>query len=90
MPAYAMATEVPSHVPPQLVYDYDVFEPGPAGSDFYAELYALKRNAPPVFAGDMQSFQTASAPRAAPEIGFTDLGGRKSAKVTADQMRPAR
>ncbi len=49
MPAYAMAPAVPNHVPPHLVYDYDVFEPGPPGSDFHAELYALKRSAPPVF-----------------------------------------
>ena len=33
MPAYALAPEAPSHVPPELIYDYDVFEPGPRGSD---------------------------------------------------------
>ncbi|RYE53585.1 MAG: cytochrome P450, partial [Rhizobiaceae bacterium] len=49
MPAYAMAPTIPAHVPPELVYDYDVFEPGPRGSDFYAELYALKHRAPPIF-----------------------------------------
>jgi cytochrome P450 len=49
MPAYAMAPEAPPHVPPELVYDYDVFEPGPRGSDFFVELYALKQRAPAVF-----------------------------------------
>ena len=49
MPAYAMAPARPPHVPAELVFDYDVFEPGPPGSDFYVELYALKHRAPPVF-----------------------------------------
>jgi cytochrome P450 len=49
MANYPMNMEVPAHVPPELVFDYDVYEPGPAGSDFYAELYKLKHRAPPVF-----------------------------------------
>jgi cytochrome P450 len=49
MPAYAMAPAIPAHVPPDLVYDYDVFEPGPRGSDFFVELHALKQCAPPIF-----------------------------------------
>lgn len=40
---------VPDHVPSALVYDYDVYAPGPPGSDFFAELYKLKKSAPPVF-----------------------------------------
>jgi cytochrome P450 len=40
---------VPSHVPPELVFDYDLYEPGPAGSDYFAELYGLKHRAPPIF-----------------------------------------
>jgi hypothetical protein len=47
MPAYAMAPARPAHVPPELVFDYDVFEPGPPGADFFFELYELKRRAPP-------------------------------------------
>jgi len=46
---YPMAEQVPSHVPPELVYEYDIYEPGPAGSDFFAELYKLKHKAPAVF-----------------------------------------
>ena len=49
MAIYPMAEQVPSHVPSELVYDYDIYEPGPAGSDFFAELYALKQKAPAVF-----------------------------------------
>lgn len=40
---------VPDHVPAELVYDYDIYAPGPPGSDFYAELYQLKKRAPAVF-----------------------------------------
>lgn len=49
MPAYAMNMTVPDHVPAELVFDYDVYAPGPAGSDFFAELYRLKHAAPPIF-----------------------------------------
>lgn len=49
MPSYAMNMQVPDHVPAELVYDYDIYEPGPPGSDFFAELYALKHKAPPIF-----------------------------------------
>jgi hypothetical protein len=48
-PVYAMSPAVPDHVPAALVYDYDVFQPGPAGSDFFAEQFRLKSLAPPVF-----------------------------------------
>lgn len=44
-----MNMTVPEQVPPELVYDYDVYEPGPRGSDYYVALYALKHKAPPVF-----------------------------------------
>jgi len=49
MPAYAINMVVPDHVPADLVYDYDVYEPGPEGSDFFAELNRLKQQAPPIF-----------------------------------------
>jgi cytochrome P450 len=49
MPAYPVNPIVPSHVPPELVFDYDVYDPGPPGSDFFAELLKLKQSAPPVF-----------------------------------------
>jgi cytochrome P450 len=48
-PVYAMSPAVPDHVPEALVYDYDVFRPGPAGSDFFEEMFKLKSLAPPVF-----------------------------------------
>jgi hypothetical protein len=41
--------EVPKHVPAELLFDYDVYEPGPPGSDFFVELYKLKKRAPPIF-----------------------------------------
>lgn len=49
MAIYPLAEQVPSHVPPELVYEYDIYEPGPAGSDFFAELYKLKQKAPAIF-----------------------------------------
>jgi cytochrome P450 len=49
MPAYPINPIVPDHVPPELVFDYDVYAPGPPGSDFFAELYKMKKAAPPVF-----------------------------------------
>jgi cytochrome P450 len=49
MAAYPMNMTVPAHVPPELVYDYDVYNPGPPGSDYFVELYRLKQAAPPVF-----------------------------------------
>lgn len=49
MPSYPMNPEVPAHVPADLVFDYDVYEPGPPGSDFFVELKALKDRAPPIF-----------------------------------------
>lgn len=49
MANYPMSLDVPAHVPPELVFDYDLYEPGPPGSDYYAELYRLKHRAPPVF-----------------------------------------
>jgi cytochrome P450 len=48
-PVYAMSPAAPAHVPEALVYDYDVFQPGPRGSDFFAEMFKLKSLAPPVF-----------------------------------------
>jgi cytochrome P450 len=47
--AYPVRGDVPAHVPPDLVYPYDVFEPGPAGADIFEELYKLKDRAPPIF-----------------------------------------
>jgi cytochrome P450 len=41
--------EIPAHVAPELVYPYNVFEPNPDGGDVFEALYALKRQAPPVF-----------------------------------------
>lgn len=49
MPVYPMNEVVPPHVPAELVYDFDIYAPGPPGSDFFAELLALKRRAPSVF-----------------------------------------
>jgi len=49
MPAYPMNMEVPSHVPAELVFDYDLYQPGPPGSDFFVELFELKKRAPPIF-----------------------------------------
>lgn len=49
MAAYAMNPDVPAHVPAELVYDYDVYNPGPPGSDYFVELHRLKQNAPPIF-----------------------------------------
>jgi cytochrome P450 len=46
---YALNMEVPKHVPAELLFDYDVYEPGPPGSDFFVELYKLKKRAPPIF-----------------------------------------
>jgi len=48
-PIYAMSPAVPDHVPEALIFDFDVFQPGPAGSDFFAEMFKLKTLAPPVF-----------------------------------------
>lgn len=44
-----MSAVVPGHVPAELVHDYDVFAPGPAGSDFHVELHRLKVRAPAIF-----------------------------------------
>ncbi|ASG22254.1 cytochrome P450 [Nitrospirillum viridazoti] len=49
MPVYPMNMDVPAHVPPELVFDYDVYAPGPPESDFFEELYKLKGKAPPIF-----------------------------------------
>ena len=48
-PLYPPAIEVPAHVPAELVYHYDVYAPGPPGSDFFEELFKLKQRAPPAF-----------------------------------------
>ena len=48
-PFYRMCREVPAHVPPELIYEYDVYRPGPAGSDFFEELFKLKSQAPAIF-----------------------------------------
>lgn len=49
MPVFPINPVVPDHVPADLVYDYEVYAPGPPGSDFHEELYKLKRSAPPIF-----------------------------------------
>lgn len=49
MAVYQMNMDVPEHVSPELRFDYDVYSPGPPGSDFFEELYKLKKMAPPVF-----------------------------------------
>lgn len=49
MPAYAINRDIPAHVPADLVYDYDIYEPGPPGSDYFVELYKLKHRAPAAF-----------------------------------------
>jgi cytochrome P450 len=49
VPESSMASAVPSHVPAELVLPYDVYQPGPIGSDFFEELFRLKTSAPPVF-----------------------------------------
>ena len=46
---YAIREDVPAHVPAALVYDYDVFQPGPPGTDIFEELFKLKGRAPPIF-----------------------------------------
>jgi len=46
---YPMREDVPAHIPPELVYHYDVFQPGPPGADIFEELFKLKRRAPPIF-----------------------------------------
>ena len=48
-PCYRMCREVPAHVPRELIHEYDVYRPGPTGSDFFEELFKLKSRAPPVF-----------------------------------------
>lgn len=50
MATLASDRPAPPHVPTDLVYPYDVFDPMPAGgSDVFEALYALKRQAPPIF-----------------------------------------
>ena len=49
MSAYPMNMNVPQHVPPHLVHDFDVYEISPQGGDFFAALYELKRKAPSIF-----------------------------------------
>lgn len=49
MAIYQMNMAVPDHVPAALQYDYDVYEPGPRGADFFEELFKLKKKAPPIF-----------------------------------------
>jgi cytochrome P450 len=49
LPAYPINPIVPDHVAPELVHEFDIYAPGPPGSDFFAELCKLKRTAPPVF-----------------------------------------
>jgi cytochrome P450 len=46
---YAIREDVPEQVPAELVYAYDVFQPGPPGSDIFEELFKLKDRAPPIF-----------------------------------------
>jgi cytochrome P450 len=48
-PVHHVLQDTPGHVPPELVYPYNVFEPGPPGSDIFEALYQLKRRAPPIF-----------------------------------------
>jgi cytochrome P450 len=48
-PFYRMCREIPAHIPPELIFEYDVYRPGPPGSDYFEELYKLKAQAPPVF-----------------------------------------
>ena len=49
MATYPINRDIPAHVSPDFVYDYDLYQPGPPGSDFFAEIYALKSKAPPIF-----------------------------------------
>lgn len=49
MATYTINKIIPDHVPPELVYNYDIYVPGPPGSDFFAEFYKLKHAAPPIF-----------------------------------------
>jgi cytochrome P450 len=44
-----MSREIPPRIPPELIYHYDVYRPGPQGSDFFEELFELKKTAPPIF-----------------------------------------
>jgi len=46
---YAIREDIPAHVPPTIVYDYDAFSAGPPGSDIFEELFQLKYRAPPIF-----------------------------------------
>ncbi len=41
--------DVPAHIPPEFVYDYDIHQPAPPGADVFEELYRLKHRAPPIF-----------------------------------------
>jgi cytochrome P450 len=45
----AERADIPAHVPPELVYPYNVFEPGPADADIFEELFKLKQRAPDIF-----------------------------------------
>ncbi len=49
MSIYPKNMEVPEHVPAELLFDYDIYEPGPPGTDFFVELYNLKKKAPLIF-----------------------------------------
>ena len=45
----APKSPVPPHVPSELVFDFNVYEPVEPGSDVFAAMYDLKKVAPPVF-----------------------------------------
>jgi len=45
---YPMREDVPAHIPPELVFHYDVFQPAPPGTDIFEELFKLKRRAPAI------------------------------------------
>lgn len=49
MPVYEIQDTAPAHVPADLVFPYDIYEPGEGDTDFFRGLCALRAKAPPIF-----------------------------------------
>ena len=46
---YPINPVVPANVPPERVRDFDVYQPAPPGTDYFAGLARLRAEAPPIF-----------------------------------------